>query len=86
MIEWKIRDNFPFGHKFKFDTEFELKFLEEKLLLNLGQIYWEFKLVSKNLTNSLKFLFSMAFHIMNLYWHGCMSKSEVSIQALLDLV
>jgi hypothetical protein len=26
--------------KFKIETEFELKFLKEKLLLNLGQIYW----------------------------------------------
>jgi hypothetical protein len=34
-----IRNNFPFGHKFKFETEVELKFLEAKLLLNLGQIY-----------------------------------------------
>jgi hypothetical protein len=41
MIEWKIRNNFPFRDKFKFDIEFELKFLEENLLLNLGQIYWE---------------------------------------------
>jgi arsenate reductase-like glutaredoxin family protein len=39
MIEWKIRNNFPFGNKFIFETEFKLKFLEAKLLLNLGQIY-----------------------------------------------
>jgi hypothetical protein len=35
MIEGKIRNNFPFGQKFKFQIEFELKFLEVKLLLNL---------------------------------------------------
>jgi hypothetical protein len=39
-IEWKNRNNFPFGQKFKFESELELKFLEAKLLLNLGQIYW----------------------------------------------
>jgi hypothetical protein len=45
LIEWEIRNSIPFGSKFKFDIEFELKFLEEKLPLNLGQIYWGFKLV-----------------------------------------
>jgi hypothetical protein len=86
MIEWKIRNNFTFGHKFKLETEFKLNFLEDKLLLNLGQIYWEFKLVWKNLINSPKFLFVLTFQIVNLDWHGCMVKSVVSIQALLDLV
>jgi hypothetical protein len=38
MIEWKISNNFPFGNMFKFEKVFELKFVEEKLLLNLGQI------------------------------------------------
>jgi hypothetical protein len=52
-----MRNNFPFGSKFKFEIEIELKFLEEKLLLNLGKIYWGFKIVWKNLINSLKFLF-----------------------------
>jgi hypothetical protein len=85
-ITWVIRNNFPFGHKFKFDPEFELKFLQEKLLLNLGQIYWEFKLVWKNLINSPKFLFALTFHIVDLDWHGRMAKSEVSIQALIYLV
>jgi hypothetical protein len=56
MIEWKIRNNVPFGHKFKFEIECELKFLEPKLLLNLGQIYWVFKLVWKNLINYPKIL------------------------------
>jgi hypothetical protein len=86
MIEWKIRNNFPFRDKFKFDIEFELKFLEEKLLLNLGQIYWEFKPVWKNLLNSPKFLFILTFQIVNLDRHGCMTKFEISKQALLDLV
>jgi hypothetical protein len=48
-IEWRIRANFPFGRKFKFETEFELKILEVTLLLNLDQIYWGF----------LKFLFAL---------------------------
>jgi hypothetical protein len=85
MIDWMIWNNFPFGHKFKFETEFELKFLEAKLILNLGQIYWGFKLVWKNLINSSKFLFALAFQIVNLDWHGCMAKSDLSIQALLGL-
>jgi hypothetical protein len=70
---------------FKFETEFELKIPEAKLLLNLIRIYWEFKLDWKNLKNSPKFLFALTFHIVNLYWHGCMAKS-VPIQAILDLV
>jgi hypothetical protein len=82
LIECKIRNNVPFGNKFKFKTEFELKFLEAKQLLNLGQIYWGSKLVWKNLINSPKFLFTLTFQIVNLYWFGCMAKSEVSIQAL----
>jgi hypothetical protein len=45
VIEWMIRNNFPFGSKFKFETKIKLKFLEVKLFLNLGQIYWGFKLV-----------------------------------------
>jgi hypothetical protein len=45
MMEWKIRNNFPFRRKFKFEPELELKILEVKLLLNLGLIYWGFKLV-----------------------------------------
>jgi hypothetical protein len=45
LIEWKIRNNFPFVNKFKFESEFDLKFLEAKLFLNLGQIYRGFKLV-----------------------------------------
>jgi hypothetical protein len=61
MIECKIRNMFTFGDKFKCETEFELKFLEAKVLLNLGQIYWGFKLVWKNLINSPKFLFALAF-------------------------
>jgi hypothetical protein len=40
MMEWKIRNNFPFRRKFKFEPELELKILEVKLLLNLGLIYW----------------------------------------------
>jgi hypothetical protein len=36
LIDRKIRNNFPFGSKFKFQTKFELKFLEVKLLLNLN--------------------------------------------------
>jgi hypothetical protein len=46
---------------FKFETEFELKFVEAKLLLNLGQIYWGFKMVWKNLINFPKFLFALTF-------------------------
>jgi hypothetical protein len=44
-IEQKIGNNIPFGHKFKFESELELKILEAKLLLNLGQIYWGITLV-----------------------------------------
>jgi hypothetical protein len=40
LIESKIRNNFPFGNRFEFEAKFELKFLEPKLLLNLGQFYW----------------------------------------------
>jgi hypothetical protein len=76
---------FPFGNKFKFKIEFKLKFLEAKLFLNLGQIYWGSKLVWKNLINSPKLLFALTFQIVNLYWHSCMVKYEVSIQALLGL-
>jgi hypothetical protein len=57
--------------------------LEAELPLNLSQIYWRLKLVWKNLKNSLKFLFTLHFQIVNLDWHGCMTKSKVSIQALL---
>jgi hypothetical protein len=60
--------------------------MEEELLLNLSQIYWRSKLVWKHLTISPKFLFALTFHIVNLYWHGCMAKFEVSIQAFFDLV
>jgi hypothetical protein len=59
-------NNFHFGQKLKCQNEFNLKFLEARLLLNLGQIYWEFKLVWKNLTNSPKFLFSLTLQIVNL--------------------
>jgi hypothetical protein len=59
--------------------------MEAKLLLNLGQIYWGFKLVWKNLINSPKFLFAFTLQIVNLYWHACMVKSEVSVHALLGL-
>jgi hypothetical protein len=61
VIELKIRNNLIFGHEFKFETEFELKFLEAKLLLNLG-----FKLIWKDLINSPKLLFALTFHIVNL--------------------
>jgi hypothetical protein len=43
LMECRIRNNFPFGSKFKFEREFNLKILEAKLLLNLDQIYWGFK-------------------------------------------
>jgi hypothetical protein len=66
VIELKIRNNLTFGHEFKFETEFELKFLEAKLLLNLGQIYWGFKLIWKDLINSPKLLFALTFQIVNL--------------------
>jgi hypothetical protein len=59
--------------------------MEEKLHLNFGQIYWGFKPVWKNLINSPKFLSTLTFRIVNLDWHSCMAKSEVSIQALLGL-
>jgi hypothetical protein len=85
MIEWKITNSITFVNKFKFKTEFKLKFLKAKLLLNLDQIYWGFKLVWKNLINFSKFLFALAFHIVNLDWHDCMVKFEVSIHALLGL-
>jgi hypothetical protein len=47
LIEWEIRNNFPFGNKSKFETIFELTFLEEKLVLNLGQFYWGSNLFGK---------------------------------------
>jgi hypothetical protein len=59
--------------------------MEGKLLLNLGQIYWGFKLVWENLINYSKFLFAWTFQIVNLDWYGCMAKSDVSIQAHLGL-
>jgi hypothetical protein len=43
-----MRNNFPFGIKFKFETKFEIKILETKLLLHLGQIYWGSKLFEKS--------------------------------------
>jgi hypothetical protein len=60
------------------------KIILEKPLLNLIQIYLVFKLVLKNLINSPNFLFALTFHNMNLDWHGCMAKFEVSIQASFD--
>jgi hypothetical protein len=36
LIELKIRNNVPFGSKFKVETEIELKIWEIKLLLNLN--------------------------------------------------
>jgi hypothetical protein len=71
---------------FKLQIRFKLKILEAKLLLNLGQIYWEFKLIWKSLTNFQNFLFELTFQIVNLDWHGCIVKTEVSIQAPYDLV
>jgi hypothetical protein len=71
---------------FKLQIGFKLKILEAKLLLNLGQIYWEFKLIWKSLTNFQNFLFELTFQIVNLDWHGCIVKTEVSIQAPYDLV
>jgi hypothetical protein len=85
-IQWKIMNKFPFGWKFKFKTEFELKFLEEKLLLNLNWIYWGSNMFETNLLNSLKFFFALAFQNMNLDFHGCMAKFVVSVQAPFDLV
>jgi hypothetical protein len=79
-------NNFPFGNKLKFERKLELKILDAELLLNLSQIYWRFKLVWKNLINSLKFLFALTFRSVNLKWHGCMVKSEVSIPIPFDLV
>jgi hypothetical protein len=29
-MDWKIRNNYPFGSKLKFETGFELKILEAK--------------------------------------------------------
>jgi hypothetical protein len=52
----------------------------------LGQIYWRFRTVWKNLGNSPKFLFALASQNVNLDWHGCMAKSAVSIPAPFDLV
>jgi hypothetical protein len=59
--------------------------MEAELLLNLGQIYWRFKPIWKNLINSLKFLFAFTFQNANLDWHGYMKKSEVSTQAPVEL-
>jgi hypothetical protein len=66
MVAWRTWNKFPFGNKFKFETEFELKFMEEKLLLNLGLIYWGLKLVWKNLEYSPKFLFTLTMQNVNL--------------------
>jgi hypothetical protein len=76
-----MRNYFPFESKFKFKTEIELKFLEAKLLLNLGQIYWGLKPIWKNMINFLKFLFTLTFENVNLDWHGYMAKTKLSIQA-----
>jgi hypothetical protein len=73
-----MQNNYYFGSNFKFETRFKLKILETKLLLNLGQIYWEFKLIWKNLTNCPNFLFDLTFQIGSLDWHGCMAKTKVS--------
>jgi hypothetical protein len=81
-----IMNNFPFGGMSKFETKFELENLEVKLLLNLGQIYWGFKLVWINLITSPKLLFVLASKNVNLEWHGGMANSDVSVQAPLDLV
>jgi hypothetical protein len=40
--------------------------MEEKLLLNLGLIYWGLKLVWKNLEYSPKFLFTLTMQNVNL--------------------
>jgi hypothetical protein len=61
LIEYKVRNNFPFRIKFKLEIEFELKILEAELFFNLIQIYWGSKLVWKNLVNSQKFLFTLIF-------------------------
>jgi hypothetical protein len=55
MIEWKMRNNFTFWSKSKFETEYELNFLGAELLLKVAQIYWGFEPIWKNLINSLKF-------------------------------
>jgi hypothetical protein len=80
------KEQLSFRYKFKFKTGFKLKILELKLLLNLGQIYWESKLIWKNLTNFPNFLFGMTFQIVNLDCHGCMAKTKVSIQAHMPLI
>jgi hypothetical protein len=36
LLDSKIRNNFPFEIKFKFETEFELKILEEEPFLKLN--------------------------------------------------
>jgi hypothetical protein len=61
-------------------------FLESKVLLNLGQIYYWFQPVWQNLINSLTFLLVLTFQNVNLDWYGCMAKSKVSIQAPFVLV
>jgi hypothetical protein len=60
LIQWKVWNNFPFGRKFKFQVEFELKVLEAKFLLNSHWILCRFKHVWKNLINSLKFILALA--------------------------
>jgi hypothetical protein len=81
-----LRNNFPFGIKFKFEIEFELKILKSELFLNLISIYWGSELVWKNLINSPKFLFAFLSQNMNLDWHDCVVRFEVSTHALIDLV
>jgi hypothetical protein len=49
------RNNFWFGKKFKFQTEFELKNPGSKLSSNLAWIYLGFKQLWKNMVNSSKF-------------------------------
>jgi hypothetical protein len=38
------------------------------------------------MVNSPKFLFALTFQNVNLDWHGCVVKTEASIQAPYDLV
>jgi hypothetical protein len=61
------KEQFSFWKQVQIRTKTRIKIPGIKLLLNLDQIYWEFKLVWKNLINSPKFLFALTFHIVNLY-------------------
>jgi hypothetical protein len=86
LIESKIRNNFPFGDKFKFKIEFDLKVMEAKIAFEFGPNLFGVQTGLEKSDKFPKILFALNFQIVNLDWHGCMAKSEVSHKLSLDLV